>query len=96
MYKDIMDKFYSFLALVEERGFNIKNISNLPRDLFPRPEYVHIKALLEDHFSPRKFTISEVQGLIKELYPSFALEDKKLLEKWDKLVPQWYKDKWFK
>lgn len=90
MYKDTMDKFYHFISMVEAKGLRVTNTTQLPINLFPENKWILIKALLEDRFHPRKFSIEEVKGLIEQALPHSSLE-----REGDKLIPKWYKDKYF-
>jgi hypothetical protein len=44
-------------------------LEKTPKESKFRHSSVHyVRALLEDHFNPRKFTLEEVEGLLQELF----------------------------
>ena len=64
----IMGELYSYLYEQERKGRPVKGIEDLPDDLFYHSDIHYAKAALEDHFSPRKFTLEEVKGLIESTF----------------------------
>lgn len=59
---------------------------------FRHSSVYYVKSLLQDQFKPRKFTLEEIEGLMDEV---FNFNKKLWIEKGDKLIPHWYKNKWF-
>jgi hypothetical protein len=91
--KKYIEPLYEFILKAELRGKIVKDFHDLPPNLFPDPNIKLAQAALRAKFN-KEFTEEEVSVMLKEEYGYH--NGKTLEQQGEELIPQWYKDKWFK
>jgi hypothetical protein len=73
MSDNSLDKLGQFIADAQYRKIPVLGPKDLPKEFLEHSSVYYIRALLEDHFSPRKFNLLEIKGLIREVFPKHKL-----------------------